>query len=511
MVDRLSDKQLLVKYGFLNSKGKKIYKYDEKKGHYVKREGDSDEFDEGCADEEMAEEVNVKNNQQLYPTGYPNPGKRYKLVHEGLNLSLEELYYWCLNHVRQDASFPYVDKITDIFSASEQSAMFGQSAQRLSIQEDRASSFLRGISEMIKTLFQIVRELRIIDERLSIYKNWKKSKSADVTLKGLYADFAENKGGQMQPGSIYHLSNQVGYATLPDLFFNTSVYDKKEVDKVVDNMKGFNPNVKNVLKRKLYHFLEWKEKTEDEMESRKRFQVKYLRQHYTTIKMYMSWVKPYLKHIKRLSMNQEQLDSPDLISSFESSTSELEVLAKKPVKKSDYYSVVLMTFKLSTRPMMQYRKEFHQGPGHVGRGIVELRSYAWTKHQIDMYKKMRDFEDRELFGLVDDQLQSAMDMLGDDLESYLKQAEGEIEEPEEEKKKEKSAWERIASEESIFDPFVSLFKGFGDLASPIVPGKLVSKKKSGVKGDPKSAMKGANGAMWMVYKNYKKSHGLLSW
>jgi len=406
-------------------------------------------------------------------------------------------------------------KLTDVFSASENSAFFGQSAQRLAIQEDRASSFLRGISELVKTLFQIVRELRIIDERLDIYHNWKKSKSADSTLKGLFADFAENKGGQMQPGSIYHLSNQVGYATLPDLFFNTTVYDKDKIDGVVDGM-GFNKNVKAVLKRKLYQFIVWKEKTEQELEARRKFQIKYLRQHYLTIKTYISWVKPYLKHIKRLTMNEEQMDSPELIGSFETSATEIEVLAYKPNKGNALNSCVLMTFKFNTRPVMQYRQEYQQGPVHIGRGEMTLRSYAWSDEQIEMYRKMRDAEDRELLGLADDQLKSAMDMLGDDLEKYLNEAEKSLEGKEDEEggaPKQKEKLTKLGSDETVFGPFVSLIKGFGDIGKAFVPVSALKKDKKPSKPDakPSPALKSANTAMWMVYNNYKKAHGLLSW
>ena len=516
MADQLSHAELLIKYGFIKKDSKSKYEFDKKKGYYVSKEGSG--YDSKDADEEFAEEANIYLNKQFFPTGYPTPmGTRYKMIYESFNMSLEELYYWSLNHIRQDMGYPIVHKITDVFSASENSAMFGQSAQRLSIQEDRASSFLRGISELIKTLFQIVRELRIIDERLDVYKSWKDSKSADATLKGLYSDFAENKGGQMQPGSIYHLSNQVGYASLPDLFFNTVIYDKNDLDKLIDDMP-YNTNVKNVLKRKLYQFLIWREKTEKELYARKKFQVKYLRQHYMVIKTYMAWVKPYLKHIKRLSMSDDHLDSPDLISGFETSATEIEVMAVRPVKGSDYNAVVLMNFKFNTRPVMQYRQEYSQGPVHIGRGVMTLRSYGWTNHQIDMYKKMRDFEDRELLGLVDDQLKSAMDMLGEDLETYLAEAEEEVENEERLNKKpdgpaKKPVLERIASQESAFEPFVALFKGFAEIGSVFVPSGLISKKKvdSGPKGDPDKAVKQANFSMWLVYNNYKKAHKLLSW
>ncbi|MGV8162800.1 MAG: hypothetical protein ACP5N2_05720 [Candidatus Nanoarchaeia archaeon] len=522
MGEQLNAAELLVKFGFIKPEFRYLYDQDPvKKGDkfktYSLKEKKPEEkgVNKAHADEEYDEEVNLSAGNTYLPTGWPKPKKRHRMVHESFNMGLEELYFWSLNHLRQDWGYHNVIKVTDTFSASENSAFFGQSAQRLSIQEDRASSFMRGISELVKTLFQIVRELRIIDERLDVYKEWRKSKSADATLKGFFADFAENKGSQMQPGSIYHLANSVGYAVLPDLFFNTVVYNKEDVDKVVDKLE-FNPNVKAVLKRKLYQYVIWVEKTEKELYSRRRFQIKYLRQHYLTIKMYMSWVKPYLKHIRRLTMSEEQLDSPFLISSFETSATEVEVLAYQSKKEGKPCPCVLMTYYFTTRPILQYSQEYNRGPVHVGRGIWTLRAYGWTKDQIQQYVAMKDREDRELLGLVDDELKSAMEMLGDDLEKYLKEAESTLDD---EKKSDvpsaKEVLKPVASNNTVFDPFVSMFKGVGEIGKAFSPAGFFKSSDSGaVKASASEAASAADAAakgMWAVYKNYKKAHGLLSW
>lgn len=511
--------ELLIRNGFIKADFKSLYKKGDD-GLYVRKEikpGESSAIDPSHANQEKDEEVNISSNNQYYLTNFPKPAWRLRLVTESFNMSLEELYFWSINHLRQDQGFPKLIKITDVFSASENSAFFGQSAQRLSIQEDRASGFLRGISELVKTLFQIVRELRNIDERLEPYKQWKGSRSADSTLKGFFSDFAENKGGQMQPGSIYHLANQVGYASLPDLFFNTFVYDTSKIDNVVDSLT-FNKNVKAVLKRKLFQFIVWKEKTEHELEARRKFQIKYLRQHYLVIKTYMSWVKPYLKHIKRLQMKDEHMESPDLISSFETSETEIEVLAVKELPGNGLRSCILATYEFTTRPVLQYRQEYQQGPVHVGRGRMTLRSYAWSDDQIAAYKKMRDEEDRELLGLVDDQLGAAMEMLGEDLDSYLREAEGTIKEEKKidtkGKKGKKNKMTPLVSEDSVFEPFIAIFKGFAEMGSVFVPKQaksLFTPKVKGQKMNAKAAIKGANVSMWLVYNNYKKAHGMLSW
>jgi len=117
------------------------------------------------------------------------------------SISIEETYYWLLTYMRQESSFPFINKLTDVFSASEQSAFWGAAQSRIGIQQDRISQYLKGSSEMIKQLFQLVRELRVLDEKLEPRKQWGKVRAADVALKGEYTDLVENRGGQVQPGS----------------------------------------------------------------------------------------------------------------------------------------------------------------------------------------------------------------------------------------------------------------------------------------------------------------------
>ena len=74
--------------------------------------------------------------------------------------------------------FPIVEKIIDVFTSAEQSAFWGQSSTRLGFQQDKVSQYLATIGNMIKDMFQLVRELRILDERLGYYED-----SYDTTSK----------------------------------------------------------------------------------------------------------------------------------------------------------------------------------------------------------------------------------------------------------------------------------------------------------------------------------------
>jgi hypothetical protein len=77
---------------------------------------------------------------QFLPTGFPKSEKRYNLRYEVGDLSVEEPYYWVLDMLKH--SYPLVEKIEDSFSASENSAFFGVTQQRLGVQQDKVGQYL---------------------------------------------------------------------------------------------------------------------------------------------------------------------------------------------------------------------------------------------------------------------------------------------------------------------------------------------------------------------------------
>jgi len=439
---------------------------------------------------------------QMMETNYPEPMRRWRVVFESHNNSIESNYYWLLNYLRHDLGFLSIDKITDVFAASEHSAFFGVAQQRIGLQQDKVTQFLATIGKMIKDMFQLVRELRIIDERLGYYKDSydttsRSRESAEITLKGIWVDMVE--GGSKNPASVYGLARELQFTTLPDLFYAAHPPTSRDVDDVV-NQLDFNKKVKEVLKRKLRQFLAWKEETYKELGVRRIFTIKYLRQHYDVIKMYMNWVKPYLKNLRRLRLEGEKADTPDIIAAFESSMAEIEIIAKwVPEGNEKYFGVLVLHFDYRTRPTMSYQQEGYQrGPIHIGESKITWRFYAWTDEDIENYKALRAQEDIELLSTIDVSIKSAMDALGDDMMAYLVEAGEKFPEKRGEEKKE-----------------LSRPRMFG-LLSPkksARPKKPKKPKKDEFRKKKEVAMinKQAKGLVWVSYKNFKKAHGLVTW
>jgi len=453
--------------------------------------------------------------QSKIKTGYPTPARRYRLHYEGYNISIEEPYFWTLHYLRYFGGFPRIDKITDVFAAAENSAFFGASQQRLGLQQDKVSQFLATIGKMVRELFQLVREMRILDERLSYYAdsytNSPSAESAEITLKGIWVDLVEQ--GAKNPASVYGMAREVQFTTLPDLFFSTHPKKQEDVDIVVEKERGqFNRKVREVLKRKLRAFLAWKEHTYEELKNRRKFTLKYLRQHFEIIRMYMTWVKPYLRNIQRLQLDQSKTETPDLLIAFESSMMEVEILAVKPAAKAggeQFNQCILMHYLFRTRPEMSYTQEYQRGPLHLGRVEIDFRAYAWTDKEIENYKKMREQEDFQLLGVIDGSVKAALEALGDELMRYLKEAGEEFEE----KKEMPKAYPKRAG------PFMSVFEGFAELFTSFKMKKELKQKakkptqteimrkaitKRDVEGDVKRVI-------WNTYHHFKKQHDMLNW
>jgi hypothetical protein len=464
-------------------------------------------------------------------TNYPEPHKKFRVIFESFSLSMEETYFWILGALQYDLAFPKVEKITDIFSSAENSSIFGQASQRLGIQQDRISNTLATTGKMVKDLFALVRELRIIDERIAAYDAWNKdrSKSADATLKQQYIDFVESQGGQTKPSSVYGLSQQLGYTTLPDFFFNVRVFKKEDVDSTVDAL-ATNNNLKNVLRRKLLEFIIWKENVEKETRNRRKFTLHYLRQQWAIIKMYMGWLKPYLRNVKRLSMNEQQVMGPDIISAFETAALEIEILAYNPDKASSTVSpCVLINFKYFVKPSLSYQQpeSYQRGPIHVGKVDITMRSYGWTEAEINIYRRFREKEEMELLSVIDASLKAAIDALSEDLEKYLAEAGEEefkkkLEEKTESEKDKRTVLQKFFNIQTvgkgeptggILEPFIAIFMGFGEIIGAFLPASVVKGKS--ISGDTKKlsieAAKSASLSMLGVWTKYKKSHQLLTW
>jgi len=450
----------------------------------------------GFKEEEVAEDF----RDFFVKTGFPKPGKRFRIVYEVPDLNIEEPYFWMLKYYRYDSGFSKIEKTEDTYASAETSAFFGITQQRLGGQQDKVSQFLATIGKMVKELFQLVRELRIIDERVTYYReahNQKEKpmdqrmKGAEITLKGMFIDLVQ--GGAKNAASVYGMARELEFTTLPDLFFDAPPFQNPQEMEDYVNRLDFNKKVIEVLKRHLRHFMEWKKRTYQEMISRRRFTLQYLRQHFDIIKMYMEWSKPYLKNIERMSPKDKHASAPDLVAAFEGSMVDIEMMASKPY--GDFNAVILATFNYRTSPSMKFVQEGYQrGPVHVGQMEMNFRRYVWTKKQMDSYRKMKEKEGLELLKTVSGSVTAAMEALGDELFGYLEEA-GEAA-----RKKKTDETPKKSLTERFLGDFININKD-----------KAAKVKKFVPKGDKGGATWFSTFHLYNGYKTFKKAHRMTHW
>lgn len=459
-----------------------------------------------------------------------NTKAEYRLILDSMRSGIEADYFWILRFMksisyfglRMDGEEGEVLKLRDLYGAAESSSYWGNIEQRRTTQVEKFGQTMQIISGMIKSTFQILRELRIIEERMEYYKDYDKGDQAGaVALKSVWVDMVE--GGSKNPGSVYGLSTQVGFTILPDLFFKFSPKNSQEVDKILKGLEKehINRKIREVLGRKLKQFIIWKEKTQKEISVRETFMLRYLRQHFNSIKLQINWIRPFLKNIKQLEFSDWRND-PDLLKSIETAKTEVELLGinfqyieKNPetdfetIKEfQEYYPCVLVRMSFVVLPQMSFQKEYSRGAMQTGRTLIRIGPCVATAQDIKDYRDYQDEEDIDLIASLD----SSLDAMKEDLNHFLEKA-GEQSVIDAKKQEEE---EKQSMHEGILEPFKAIGSGFKEMFA-VFSSKKQEETKTKYKlsaklaeEEKRKAKSIASGKAFTVYHVFKKAHGMIA-
>jgi len=474
----------------------------------------------------MAEQKKEENTEDYFTknlAGGKFGGKaRYRLLVDSPQSGVEAKYFSVLRALTNKTPFGrgisgddgYVVKTKDIYTAGETSSYWGAVEQKKGMQIDKFQQLMQNVGGMVKALFQLLRDLRILEERLQFYEDSNKGdKNAEVHLKSVWVDVVE--GGSQNATSVIGLSGQPGYASLPDLFFSVHPKTDKDVDKEVNKLKeshGINKKVRQILGRKLKQYLIWKQKTEKELSVGQKFKLGYLRQHYSVIRLYLGWLRPYLRNIKRLQMKTEGIaEDKDLAAAFETSKLELEFLAIRTkftkgtdrgdvdAKFKEIFPVIRVRINFLAIPQMAYQNEGQRGALHSGQAEILIDGASLTKQQLEDYKKSLTEDDMDLLEEVD----SSIAAIRDELTYYLKKAGGAFDIQKEPPKEEEKPDGML---KGAFEPFIALGDFFKEFA-----GVQFKEKKGGPSGAEKGAAKFFAGLdSYLAYYIFKKENGMIT-
>ena len=442
------------------------------------------------------------------------PESEHKLIYNSPTETLEPIYFFTLDLMNDFGLNP--EKLVDNFVSSPGSQHFGEMGQRASIMQQQGSKLLGDINTVLRSVLNLIYDLREFKIRLQSYddlKNPKKKDGAILSLKQIWMDKVDIQKGN---SSIKAMAmGQAGFNTLIDAFLIVDDESLKGPDgKVLD----LNDIVKRILKPRIHEFNIWVKQSEGEL--RKRFQIEktYLKSQINSLKIYSRWAKPYLKAAHDLEMSDKGRN-PGLVKMFNSLMLELTLFGKNsldikgeaksgnypnffagdkflnPIKET-YYSCVLVDFNFRGIPSRTQA-------GYVvgGRAEVVFRSYALTGSEIKkIYEKLDEDDLDNALGLIEGSTTESLETLKEDIDEYLEDKE---EKSKEEKKK-------VMGD----NPFLALF-GFYNPKGDKKPEK--KKKEIPLPKDFKwyekeyffpTMKEKAKDTAKSIFEIYKKSHGM---
>jgi hypothetical protein len=433
----------------------------------------------------------------------------HQLVYDSSSETLEPVYFWILD--KMNDFFPGgVKKYIDNFAGSAGSGYFGEMGQRATKMQEEAMKIMQTIGVLVKSLVNIIYDLREFELRISQYKssnsaNKDESEAGILGLKQIWMDNVDIKRGR---GSINMLAQDLQFVTIRDAFMMAkSVGDVKKMD--------LNDRVKRILEPRIFEFLKWKEVSEKEIIKRYEIEKSYLKSQVNSLKLYTRWAKPYLRAASQLEM-KDMSKNPALVTAFNTMILQLSILGKNKMKfeeaaidkqlpqsfrnlklKRQYHSCVLVEFYFRGIPQ-------RVGQNYVfgGRAEARFRAFALNDDELKMLdQKMEESDINDALNLAEGMTTESLGNLREDIEYFLKEP-GDREKDEEEKKSQD------------VNPFAALF-GFGGKKEQ--KEKKEEKKITSVSPDNyvektirELAQKRANENCYSVFDIYKKSHDMAS-
>ena len=251
------------------------------------------------------------------------------LGYDSISEGLEPIYFWFVEFLRNDSPTGLgldINKVEEAFEASASSSYFGEMGGRASIMQDRAIKILATINTVVRSVINLIYDLKEFEMRLQTYDQLKSEDkedkfAADLALKGMWLDQVDLvKHGR---GAINSLTQQLQFVTLRDAFFVA-----ENIKKVND--MDLNIRVQNILIRKLDEFYKWRDISERELRKRYNIERAYLKSQIDSLKLYTKWARPYLRAAQQLGM--KDFNSPHVVAAFNNVIMELTLFGKKEVK-----------------------------------------------------------------------------------------------------------------------------------------------------------------------------------
>ena len=243
----------------------------------------------------------------------PKPLAEHKIVYESSTETLEPLYFWILDFMR-DVGLT-VEKLTDSFVSSPGSGHFSELGQKSSIMQQQGMKIMGDVNTVLRSVLNLIYDLKEFKIRLKQYDDLT-SKDGDIksaailSLKQVWMDKVDiSKGNSSIKAMAF---GTAGYQTLIDAFLIVKDESLKGSD---GSVLDLNDRVLRILKARIHEFNVWVSESENELRKRYNLEREYLKSQVNSLKLYSRWVKPYLKAAQNLEM-KDSGRNPALVNVF---------------------------------------------------------------------------------------------------------------------------------------------------------------------------------------------------
>lgn len=483
-------------------------KFDKLKGDSLTDARDFlDEVLEKETDEKILREVKKLRTPDVIKG---DPVQTYFLDYDAFGEGLEPVYYWLLDELRENVSFSYkVKKSYDYFAASEGSYWYGDVGVRRSALEKRATELLGTISVVIKSIINLIWDMKEFEQRFEHYDNFKssdknKKEAGEFALKSIWLTDVDTKKGR---AAINVLTNDLNFITLRDAFMTAK--NLEEVDKL-----EVNDRVKRILKPRVQEFLKWIELSDKELHQRFKIEKTYLKSQVNALELYTRWVKPYLIATNKLMPEEKPEEAEELVTSFDVARVVIEIFGTKEQKMNISGRIPVPIYLPEDEKIfkcIEIKFVYRAIPGsverghfvHRGRVKMYFRAYVLNKKQVDEFQKSQE---EEIMKFVSGMTKDSLDALYDDLKHFDAVGSEEKKDGQAKKKETAQIFEFTKSIKELIEPITTAAENIK---------QILPKKKEfdpyALEKIKKAAKSSAKKDLFVLYDLYKKSHKMLSW
>lgn len=463
------------------------------------------------APDEKKDEIKKLYDAELYKKSKSviikgKPIRTLFIDYDSFGEGLEPAYYWVLDFLRESLKYE-VKKSQDYFAAAEASFWYGDIGTRRTALEKRASELMATINMVVKSMLNLLWDLKEFEQRLKHYKDFKEGsaqekETADLALKAIFLTEVDIKKGR---AALNMLAQELNFITIRDAFMAAKKPD--DVDKM-----DLNERVKRVLKPRVVEYLHWVELSGKELNERYRIEKAYLKSQVHALDLYTRWAKPYLIATnKLLPPEMEKVTEPEeIVTAFDVARIYIEIYGKQKVEllrtkelgaaeiklpeDEERYKVIEVVFNYRASPAGVVERGHFT---HRGRVRITFNAYIMAKKHIDILEQQ---DKNELLKFVAGMTTETLEAMQEDLDKYVKE-----EKPKEKKKELKIPVFETARE--IVKPFKEAAEGikkFVPVAKPKVSAWDIARVE-------KEASDKVKKELFVIYESYKKSHAMITW